>query len=50
MFGVDKYNLISIAPSVAVIAVCVALVFVGVGVLKKVIVQDAAKAAARDAK
>jgi hypothetical protein len=50
MFGVDKYNLFSIAPSLAVIGVCVALVFVGVSVLKKVIVQDAAKAAVRDAK
>lgn len=50
MFGVDKYNLISFAPSMAVIAVCVALVFVGISVLKKVIVQDAEKAAARDAK
>lgn len=49
MFGVDKYSLISFAPSVAVVAVCVALVFVGVGALKKVMVQDAEKAAARDA-
>ncbi|WP_293269075.1 hypothetical protein [Neptunomonas sp.] len=49
MFGVDKYSLISFAPSVAVIVVCVALVFVGVSVLKKVMVQDAEKAAARDA-
>ena len=49
MFGVDKYNLISFAPSMAVIGVCIALVFVGFGVLKKVIEQDAAKAAVRDA-
>ncbi|WP_372740953.1 hypothetical protein [Neptunomonas sp.] len=49
MFGVDKYNLISFAPSVAVIAVSVVLVIVGIGMLKKVIVQDAEKAAASDA-
>ncbi|SIT10489.1 hypothetical protein [Neptunomonas antarctica] len=49
MFGVDKYNLISFVPSVAVIGVSIVLVFVGIGVLKKMMAQDAAKAAARDA-
>ena len=50
MFGVDKYSLISFAPSLVVVAICIVLVFVGVGVLKKVMVQDAEKATARDAK
>ncbi len=49
MFGVDKYSFISFAPSVAIVAVCVGLVFVGVIQLKKFIAADAAKAAAQDA-
>ncbi len=49
MFGVDKYSLISFAPSVAIVAVCIGLVFVGIVQLKKFIAVDAAKAAANDA-
>lgn len=49
MFGVDKYSLISFAPSIAVVAVCVGLVFVGARFLKKHMALDAAKAQARNA-
>lgn len=44
MFGIDKYSFISFAPSLAVVAACVALVVIGVPMLKKAMAEDAAKA------
>lgn len=44
MFGVDKYSMISFAPSIAVVAVCVGLAFYGAKYLKKAMAEDAAKA------
>lgn len=41
----DKYSLIVVAPSVAVVVGCVALVFFGAAYLKKAMVVDAEKAA-----
>ncbi|MFC6673101.1 hypothetical protein [Marinobacterium aestuariivivens] len=49
MTGIDKYSLVSFAPSVLIVAACVALVFVGVGFLRKNIAKDAAAAQAREA-
>lgn len=40
----DKYNLISVAPSLVIVAAMIIGTFVGVGVLKKVIAKDAAAA------
>ncbi|WP_170221817.1 hypothetical protein [Neptunomonas concharum] len=49
MFGIDKYSLISFAPSIAVVVGCVALVVIGVPMLKKAMAADEARAN-RDAK
>ncbi len=40
----DKYNLISVAPSLAIVVVMIIGTFVGTRVLKKVIAKDAAAA------
>jgi hypothetical protein len=40
----DKYSLISVAPSLVIVAAMIIGTVVAVGVLKKVIAKDAAKA------
>lgn len=44
MLSIDKYSLISFAPSVAVVATVFVLTFLGIRFLKKSIAEDAAKA------
>ncbi|WP_200834042.1 hypothetical protein [Nitrincola tapanii] len=44
MLSIDKYSLISLAPSIAVIAAVVVITILGVGFLKKEIAKDAAAA------
>ncbi len=44
----DKYSLISLIPSVAIVVGCVAIVVVGVKMLRKWIAEDAAKAEAAE--
>ncbi|WP_164847147.1 MULTISPECIES: hypothetical protein [Neptunomonas] len=48
MFGIDIYNFTSFAPSMVVVGGCVAMVVVGVRMLKKFMAEDAAKAAAQE--
>ncbi|WP_415901067.1 hypothetical protein [Neptuniibacter sp. QD48_11] len=40
----DKYNLISVAPSLVIVACMIVGTFVGIKVLKKMIAKDAAAA------
>jgi hypothetical protein len=42
MTAIDKYSLVSFAPSVLIILGCVAFVAVGIGFLRKNIAKDAA--------
>ncbi|NVK02979.1 MAG: hypothetical protein HWE12_15685 [Oceanospirillaceae bacterium] len=44
MAGIDKYSLISFAPSIAIVAAMLAMTFIGIRLLKKSIAADAAKA------
>ncbi|WP_432695217.1 hypothetical protein ACQUQP_11745 [Marinobacterium sp. YM272] len=44
MADIDKYTLVSFAPSIAIVAVMIVGTFFAVRALKKVIAQDAAKA------
>ncbi len=48
MTAIDKYSLVSFAPSVLIVAGCIAMVVVGVGFLRKQIAKDAAAAVARE--
>ena len=41
---VDKYSLISFAPSLMIVGACIVLSFVGVRMIKKAMVRDAEKA------
>ncbi len=45
---IDKYSLVSFAPSVLIIAGCVAFVVLGIGFLRKNIARDAAAALSGD--
>jgi len=45
----DKYSLISLIPSLAIVVGCVAIVVVGGKMLRKFIAEDAAKAEAKGA-
>lgn len=42
--GIDKYSMISFAPSIAIVAAMLVMTFFGIRYLKKVIAEDAAKA------
>lgn len=44
MPAIDKYSLISFAPSIAIVAAMLVMTVVGIRLLKKSIVADAAKA------
>ncbi|WP_020681489.1 hypothetical protein [Marinobacterium rhizophilum] len=44
MTSIDKYSLVSFAPSVLIVATCVVLTVVGVRFLRKNIAKDAAAA------
>lgn len=48
MTGIDKYSLVSFAPSLLVVAVCIGLAVFGVRQLRKNIARDAAAAQVRD--
>ena len=45
MSAIDKYNMISLAPSLVIIAAMIVIGIVGGRLLKKAIVRDAEKAA-----
>ena len=44
MSAIDKYSLISFAPSIAIVAAMFVMTFVGIRLLKKSMAADAAKA------
>ncbi|HSG03530.1 MAG TPA: hypothetical protein VLA39_07315 [Marinobacterium sp.] len=44
MIGIDKYSLISFAPSIAIVAAMLVMTFFGIRFLKRSIEADAAKA------
>ena len=44
MSAIDKYSLISFAPSIAIVAAMLAMTFFGIMFLKKSMATDAAKA------
>ncbi|MDY6891016.1 MAG: hypothetical protein SVU24_05325 [Pseudomonadota bacterium] len=50
MLNIDKYSLISFAPSVAIIAAMLAMTFFGVRSLKRAIARDAVRAEASQRK
>lgn len=44
MMNIDKYSMISFAPSIAIVAAMLAMTFFGVRFLKREIAKDAARA------
>jgi hypothetical protein len=44
MLNIDKYSMISFAPSIAVVAAMLVMTFLGVRFLKREMAKDAAKA------
>jgi len=48
MTGIDKYSLVSFAPSILIVAGCIGMVFFGVNFLRKQIAKDAAAASSRE--
>ncbi|NVK40665.1 MAG: hypothetical protein HWE39_05420 [Oceanospirillaceae bacterium] len=44
MTGIDKYSLVSFAPSILIVAGCIGMVVFGIGFLRKQIAKDSAAA------
>ncbi len=47
MMNIDKYSLISFAPSVAIVAACLAITVLGIRFVKREMAKDAQKAGER---